>query len=40
MIENIDFISFCAITDTVSVALTPTVGVKQKISVKPIQALI
>jgi len=32
--------SFSVITDTVSVALTPTVGVKQKISIKSIQALI
>jgi len=40
MIKNIDFRSFSEITDTVSVMLTPTVGVKQEIYVNPIQALV
>jgi len=38
--KEIRFQIILAITDTVSVALTPTVGVKQKISIKSIQALI
>jgi hypothetical protein len=40
MMKNIDFISFGAITDTVSVAFATTVVAKYKISAKQIQALI
>jgi hypothetical protein len=38
--EKINFRSFSAITDTVSVVFAPIFGAKSSISVKPIQALL